>query len=151
MSSSGSATPAGVSLPGAYSASDPGILINIHTTMSTYIEPGPTVYSGGTTKSAGAPCSGVETGTTTGPPYTATGGSSPIKSSAPVTTSSGSKTTSSSSTSATPTSSSSPTGGCTVAKYGQCGGSGYSGCATCQVKRFLPLKRTFKLLWKYLT
>ena len=127
ISGSGTATPSGVSLPGAYSASDPGILINIHTTMSTYIVPGPTVYSGGTTKSAGAPCSGVETGTATGPPYTPTGGSSP--------TSGGSSP--STSTSATPTSSSGSTSGCSVAKYGQCGGSGYNGCATCQVKSHL--------------
>ena len=124
ISGSGSATPAGVSFPGAYATSDPGILINIHTTLSTYIAPGPTVYSGGTTKSAGAPCSGVETGTATGPPYTPTGGSSP--------TSGG--TSPSSSTPATPTSSSGSTGGCSVAKYGQCGGSGYSGCSTCQVR-----------------
>lgn len=122
ISGSGTATPSGVSLPGAYSASDPGILINIHTTMSTYIVPGPTVYSSGTTKSAGAPCSGIETGTTTGPPYTPTGGSSP--------TSGGSSPTTS--TPAIPTSSSGPTSGCSVTKYGQCGGSGYSGCATCQ-------------------
>src|ERR1700709_2444030 len=96
VSGSGSATPAGVSLPGAYSASDPGILINIHAAMSTYVAPGPAIYSGGTTKSAGAPCSGVETGTTTGPAYTATGGSSPVTSSPPVTTSRGGNSASSS-------------------------------------------------------
>ncbi|TVY85733.1 putative endo-beta-1,4-glucanase D, partial [Lachnellula willkommii] len=70
----GSASPSLVSFPGAYQATDPGILINIHAAMSTYIAPGPTVYSGGTTKSAGATCVGVETGTTTGPAVsTATG------------------------------------------------------------------------------
>lgn len=130
VSGSGSATPSGVSLPGAYAASDPGILINIHATMTTYIEPGPTVYSGGTTKSAGAPCSGVETGTTTGPPYTV-GGTSPT--SVATTTSGGSTSSSSTSSAASSTSSTGSTGGCSVAQYGQCGGSTYDGCTTCVV------------------
>lgn len=42
VTGSGSAKPAGVKLPGAYAASDPGILVNIHAAMSTYIAPGPT-------------------------------------------------------------------------------------------------------------
>ncbi|KAH6678159.1 glycosyl hydrolase family 61-domain-containing protein [Halenospora varia] len=63
----GSASPALVNFPGAYKASDPGIKINIHAAISTYIAPGPTVYSGGTTKSAGAACVGVEAAKTTGP------------------------------------------------------------------------------------
>jgi cellulase len=50
----GSATPATVNFPGAYSASDPGILVNIHTQMSSYTPPGPPVYSGGTTKAPGS-------------------------------------------------------------------------------------------------
>jgi hypothetical protein len=32
----GSATPATVKLPGAYKASDPGILVNIHMNLKTY-------------------------------------------------------------------------------------------------------------------
>jgi len=63
----GSAAPALVQLPGAYKAADPGIELNIHAAMATYVAPGPTVYAGGTTKSAGAVCAGVETGKTTGP------------------------------------------------------------------------------------
>ncbi|KAH8600683.1 glycoside hydrolase family 61 protein [Bisporella sp. PMI_857] len=99
----GSASPSVVSLPGAYKASDPGILVNIHATLATYVAPGPTVYGGGTTKSAGAVCAGVETGKTTGPAVTQTntGGAS------------------------------SPTG-CTVAKYAQCGGNTYTGCTNCE-------------------
>lgn len=53
--------------PGAYKAADPGIEVNIHAAMATYVAPGPTVYSGGTTKSAGAQCVGVEAAKTTGP------------------------------------------------------------------------------------
>ena len=33
---SGTATPAGVSIPGVYSAQDPGILIDIYTQLNTY-------------------------------------------------------------------------------------------------------------------
>ncbi|KAI1103491.1 glycoside hydrolase [Jackrogersella minutella] len=54
----GTAKPAGVSLPGAYKASDPGILINIHAAVSDYVAPGPAVYSGGSIKAAGSPCIG---------------------------------------------------------------------------------------------
>ncbi|KAH7389166.1 glycoside hydrolase family 61 protein [Cadophora sp. MPI-SDFR-AT-0126] len=40
----GSATPTGVSFPGAYSATDPGILINIYNGVDVYQIPGPEVY-----------------------------------------------------------------------------------------------------------
>ncbi|KAI0835228.1 lytic polysaccharide monooxygenase [Hypoxylon sp. FL0890] len=112
----GSAKPAGVSLPGAYKASDPGILVNIHAPLSTYVAPGPTVYSGGSTKSAGSSCDGCASTCVAGnPPSTATGSSTPTKAVTLTT------------TAASPTS----TEGCSVAQYGQCGGSGYSGCTTC--------------------
>lgn len=121
----GSASPATVDFPGAYSASDPGILIDIHVSLSTYIAPGPTVYSGGTTKSAGASCTGVEASTATGATYTGTG-------------SSGSSTGASSAASATGTATSSSgsgstgsTGSCQAAQYAQCGGTGYTGCTEC--------------------
>uniref|UniRef100_A0A8H7XL18 AA9 family lytic polysaccharide monooxygenase n=1 Tax=Psilocybe cubensis TaxID=181762 RepID=A0A8H7XL18_PSICU len=44
VSGSGSAKPPTVKFPGAYSANDPGILVNIHQSLSTYIVPGPTPY-----------------------------------------------------------------------------------------------------------
>jgi len=68
VSGGGSAAPALVNIPGAYKAADPGIEVNIHAVLATYVAPGPTVYSGGTTKSAGAACVGVEAAKTTGPP-----------------------------------------------------------------------------------
>jgi len=40
-----SKTPSTVSLPGAYSASDPGILINIYQTLTSYDIPGPDVFT----------------------------------------------------------------------------------------------------------
>ncbi|EIM79875.1 uncharacterized protein STEHIDRAFT_150860 [Stereum hirsutum FP-91666 SS1] len=49
----GSASPSGVALPGAYATNDPGILIDIYQSLTTYAIPGPTVYTaGGSTGSA---------------------------------------------------------------------------------------------------
>ncbi|PMD57766.1 lytic polysaccharide monooxygenase [Hyaloscypha bicolor E] len=48
----GAASPSLVKFPGAYSAADPGIKIKIHAALSSYVVPGPPVYSGVTTKSA---------------------------------------------------------------------------------------------------
>lgn len=52
----GSATPQGVTFPGAYKATDPGILINIYGTIDDYIVPGPEIYkAGGSGGAAPAP------------------------------------------------------------------------------------------------
>lgn len=40
----GTATPSTVSFPGAYKATDPGILINIYQTLSSYTIPGPALF-----------------------------------------------------------------------------------------------------------
>lgn len=123
----GTASPATVKFPGAYSQSDPGIKINIHAAIDNYIAPGPAVYSGGTTKKAGAGCSGCESTCKVGssPTAIAPSGKSPADtgadggSSAPVTdTSSGST---------------GSANACSVQAYGQCGGNGYSGCTQCAV------------------
>jgi cellulase len=59
VSGSGSATPSGVLFPGAYKNTDPGILVDIHAKMSSYVDPGPTVYAGGVSKTPGnSKCSG---------------------------------------------------------------------------------------------
>lgn len=118
VSGSGTATPSTILLPGAYSASDPGILVNIHQALTTYIAPGPTVYSGGSTKSAGSGCVGCES--------TCTPGSGPTGTVTTV-----SKATSTTLATSTTTGSGGGSSGCSVAKYGQCGGSGYTGCTTC--------------------
>ncbi|KAL7275357.1 hypothetical protein RUND412_001693 [Rhizina undulata] len=47
VTGTGTAAPGGVSFPGAYSATDPGILFNLYTTYTTYIVPGPDVYTAG--------------------------------------------------------------------------------------------------------
>ncbi|KAI1749100.1 carbohydrate-binding module family 1 protein [Xylaria castorea] len=126
VTGSGSAKPAGVKLPGAYAASDPGILVNIHAPMTAYTAPGPTVYSGGATRSAGAACAGCES--------TCAVGSSPTSTAGSGSGSGGSGTTTTLSTSKTATSSggSSPTG-CTAALYAQCGGTDARSSGTCNV------------------
>ncbi|KAI5852062.1 glycosyl hydrolase family 61-domain-containing protein [Tricharina praecox] len=43
----GSAAPTGVNFPGAYSATDPGIEVDIYNGLTTYTIPGPAVYTGG--------------------------------------------------------------------------------------------------------
>ncbi|OLN85178.1 putative endo-beta-1,4-glucanase D 12 [Colletotrichum chlorophyti] len=52
---SGSAKPEGVKFPGAYKATDPGLLINIYNTISNYVIPGPAVYGGSGSGAAPAP------------------------------------------------------------------------------------------------
>jgi cellulase len=52
---SGSAKPAGVTFPGAYKATDPGLLINIYQDITDYEIPGPAVYSSGSAAPAPAP------------------------------------------------------------------------------------------------
>jgi lytic cellulose monooxygenase (C1-hydroxylating) len=126
VSGSGSASPATVKFPGAYSASDPGILINIYQHLSTYIAPGPSVYSGGSTRSAGAACSGAENSQAGA---SATGGSGSSGSSPTTTFVTTSK---AGSTSTAASSSAAATGACAVARYGQCGGNTYGGCTTCE-------------------
>src|SRR5690554_2220828 len=114
VSGGGSANPATVNFPGAYSASDPGIQVNIHSAMSNYVNPGPAVYSGGTTKKAGSACgAGAESGTGTGPVVT------------PSNTTPGTP-------EPTPTQGGGD-GGCKSEKWQQCGGQGFSGCTTCAV------------------
>ncbi|KAH6684909.1 glycoside hydrolase, partial [Plectosphaerella plurivora] len=44
---SGTAKPAGVSFPGAYKATDPGLMINIYQDIKDYQIPGPALYTGG--------------------------------------------------------------------------------------------------------
>ncbi|KAJ5037172.1 uncharacterized protein L3040_007352 [Drepanopeziza brunnea f. sp. 'multigermtubi'] len=59
----GTAAPDGVSFPGAYAATDAGILINIYQTLDDYIIPGPELYGGGA--AGGAPAgNGTKTETT---------------------------------------------------------------------------------------
>jgi len=108
ITGSGSATPATVKFPGAYSATDPGILFNIYGSYTSYTIPGPAVYSGG---GGSAPGTTVAGGTTTKAATTTT---------KPVTTSTTTKSTTTTSAAAG-----------TVVRYGQCGGQGWTGGTVC--------------------
>ncbi|KAI1469641.1 lytic polysaccharide monooxygenase [Daldinia caldariorum] len=118
VTGSGSAKPAGVSLPGAYKDSDPGILVDIHGKLGSYVAPGPTVYAGGSTKAAGSPCSGCESTCAAGKgPSSTAGGNAP--------------TATATSTASAPTTTAGSGSGCSVSLYGQCGGNGFTGCTNC--------------------
>lgn len=132
VTGSGSATPATVTLPGAYKASDPGILVNIHAPMSTYVAPGPAVYSGGSTKTAGSACTGCESTCKVGSGPTPT--LSQPTSSATSAPGGGGSNNGGGSTGGGSTGGGSS--GCSAAKYQQCGGTGYTGCTSCAVSYF---------------
>ncbi|KAK6522915.1 hypothetical protein TWF281_002343 [Arthrobotrys megalospora] len=138
---SGSLPPT-VNFPGAYSANDPGIFINIYQSLSTYIAPGPTVISGGATKSPNVltwsgNCAATSTviGGGTNPTTTArTGTTTTARTSSTTTGRTSSATTGRTTTPATTsrtTTTSAGTGGCTAALWAQCGGSGWTGCTLC--------------------
>lgn len=59
VSSSGSSSPSTVALPGAYSATDPGIYLSIYSGLTSYTIPGPAVYEAGdsTSTSTSSPTS----------------------------------------------------------------------------------------------
>ncbi|KAK8077346.1 hypothetical protein PG996_003516 [Apiospora saccharicola] len=56
----GGSVPAGVKFPGAIKANDPGVLINIHAKVNSYVNPGPAVVAGGETRTPGKGCTGCE-------------------------------------------------------------------------------------------
>jgi len=126
LTGTGNANPPTVRFPGAYSASDPGILVNIHQDLSTYKIPGPAPYG-----------TAAATVATTAWPTTPTWNTAQQPSNVPtvvpgggsVTTPIGSGPTGSTTTSG---GGSQPTGGGgSVPLYGQCGGIGWTGGTVC--------------------
>lgn len=105
VTGSGTAVADTVQIPGAYSADDAGIMINIYQSMSTYDAPGPTVYSGGSTKSAGAACANCESTCTPGSTTAVAGTGAAATSAASSTLASAAATTTAASSSAVQTSS----------------------------------------------
>jgi cellulase len=120
VTGSGSSSPSGSVFPGAYRSTDPGIQINIYQNLATYVAPGPAVIAGGTDAVAGKVTTSVSSPTQ---PTTSvvTANSSTLATSVKTTTAQPS-----------PTTGSGDSGGCTVAKYGQCGGTGFTGCTSCE-------------------
>lgn len=112
VSGGGSGTPGPlVSIPGHIKGNEPGYTVNIYNGFTSYSMLGPAVWNGGG--------SNPQPTTTAGPVVTTRPGvttTTPIR---PTTTTPVRPTT-------TP-----PTGGPVVAKYGQCGGNGWTGSSTC--------------------
>lgn len=126
---SSAAAPAGVAFPGALKASDPGILVNIHAKLATYVNPGPTVVPGGKVRTPGLGCAGCE--------KTCSVGKGPVGTAVQAAPPPAAETGASSSGSA---GSSGGQVGCVQAQYQQCGGQSYTGCTSCAVS-FLTMSR----------
>ncbi|KAG9014637.1 hypothetical protein FRB94_011815 [Tulasnella sp. JGI-2019a] len=113
VTGTGTATPAGVSLPGAYSATDPGILINIYQQLNSYTIPGPAPYE-----------TASPTVATTAYPTTATWNTSLQPTTVPT------GMCSTVTHSATSTASAAAATGTNI-QYAQCGGIGWTGTTGC--------------------
>ncbi|PAV17130.1 glycoside hydrolase family 61 [Pyrrhoderma noxium] len=107
----GSTTPSGVSFPGAYKGSDPGITVNIYyPPLTSYTIPGPSVFS----------CSNSGTTNPSSPATSSSLSSIPQSS-----------TTVASSSTVVESSSAPVSTGSTAAQYAQCGGTGFTGPTVC--------------------
>ncbi|KAI1815117.1 carbohydrate-binding module family 1 protein [Poronia punctata] len=98
---SATVTPSTHSIPGIYKQNDPGLLINIYGSLSSYTIPGPELFTCSASGGNGGGNGGGSNPTTTTTLVTSTktsGGAAPT---------------------------------CTVAQYQQCGGADYKGCTTC--------------------
>jgi len=142
---SGTAAPPTVKFPGAYGASDPGILINIYQQLNTYQIPGPSPYGTTSPTVAASAWPTAATWNTAQQPSTVptvvpgapTGGTShsSVPTSAP--TSKPTSAPTSKPTSSPPTTYNNPTSTTTQGpaavqtQYGQCGGTGWTGATAC--------------------
>ncbi|RKU40964.1 glycoside hydrolase 61 [Coniochaeta pulveracea] len=147
VTGSGSSKPSGVKGTSLYKSTDPGILFNIYTSPISYTVPGPTLISGVASSIAQSSSkitasaspitgTGVVSAPTSGPAATTTtkattSGPTTAPTTAPKTTST-STTTLKTVTTTNPTTTTAGSGsGATQSKYGQCGGSGYTGPTVC--------------------
>ncbi|KAJ4345139.1 hypothetical protein N0V95_005864 [Ascochyta clinopodiicola] len=112
--------PAGVSLPGAYKATDAGILFDIYSGFTSYTAPGPKVWNGASSGAAPA------TPATTKAPAATTAAAKPTATKAAT---APAKTTLATIAKPAPTKAAGAAG--SVAKWAQCGGNGYSGATAC--------------------
>lgn len=157
VTGSGSDSPLGVLGTELYSPTDAGVLVNIYTSLSTYVVPGPTAYSGAVSitqsfssiTASGTPVTGTGSAATTSANSSGNAGQTTTSTTAP---SAGSTTSTTSITSTTlttkvstsstslvtrtttTTSAASGSGGSTQSVYGQCGGSGWSGATACNTQ-----------------
>ena len=140
VTSAGAKTlPAGVAIPGTYTATDPGILFNLYGAFTSYTIPGPKVWDGASGGAAPVVSSAAPAVTSKAAVTSAVVATSakpvvtsakPVVTSAPVVVKTTLVTLVRSSTKAvtviaTPTKA--PTTGGTALKYAQCGGNGFTG------------------------
>ncbi|THV04744.1 hypothetical protein K435DRAFT_826795 [Dendrothele bispora CBS 962.96] len=140
---SGAAEPDTVKFPGAYSASDPGILINIYTQLDSYAIPGPDPYDGTSPAVAATAYPTTATWNTASQPTavpsvlpsnlpgagSSGGASAPASTVAPTTAAPTTVAPTTAAPTAAPTSGSSAG---TAAQFAQCGGIGWTGATACQ-------------------
>ncbi|KAL3429245.1 glycosyl hydrolase family 61-domain-containing protein [Aspergillus tetrazonus] len=144
--------PEGVSLPGAYTATDEGILFDIYSSFDSYPIPGPAVWDGassgsgssgsgsGSSSSAAATSSAEKTATsttaaaTTTAVATSTSSATQVQPTSVATFTTSVRPTTSAPTTSAPTSSAAPTGSTgtgSIQIYQQCGGMNYKGATGC--------------------
>jgi endoglucanase len=143
ITGSGNTKPDGVKGTALYKSTDPGILFNIYTSPISYTVPGPTLIPGvassvaqssSTITASASPITGTGAAATTAsaPATTTTAKTSTSASStAPKTTSTSTSTLKTVTTAKATTSTAASGSGATQSKYGQCGGSGYTGPTAC--------------------
>jgi cellulase len=130
VTGSGSAAlPAGVAIPGAYKATDAGILFDIYSGFSSYPIPGPKLWNGASSGSTPA----TPTTTKAATPTT-TKAATPAATKPATTTKAAVPTTPAKTTLATvakPAPTAGSGSGAAVQKWGQCGGKGFTGATAC--------------------
>ncbi|KKK23691.1 endoglucanase [Aspergillus rambellii] len=138
VTSDGSKTlPAGVSLPGAYSATDPGILFDLYNSFSSYTIPGPAVWDGtssGSSSSSTTSKAATATATTSAATAPATATATAITSSTTAATVAPTGFTTSVRPPTTSTTTTAVSGSSTgaVKIYQQCGGINHTGSTSCE-------------------
>ncbi|KAJ6261140.1 Endoglucanase-4 [Drechslerella dactyloides] len=126
----GTSSPPTVNFPGAYSGSDPGILVNIYyPPLSTYVIPGPRPFTCGGSSPTSTTSARTSSATTTSRTTTASSRTTTTSSRTTATSSPRTSTTTSRTTTPTTRTTTGATGGAPL--YGQCGGIGWTGPTTC--------------------
>lgn len=133
VTGSGTNAPSGVAGTSLYRASDAGILFNPYVASPNYPVPGPALIAGAASSVAQSKSVATATASATLPGNNNGGGSNPQPTTATTTANPGVSTTlrTSTSTSTSAQVTPPPTGGNAQTKYGQCGGSGWTGPTAC--------------------
>ncbi|KAF8595191.1 hypothetical protein BDV93DRAFT_528876 [Ceratobasidium sp. AG-I] len=138
------ALPAGIDFAKSYTYSDPGLVFDVYSKSgSSYVAPGGAVSSIAVSGQLGigpVPAAGSKPVTSAAAPAPVTttkaaattkAASTTVKATTPLPTTKMTTVTIRSSSTAAPVTTSTPSTGATVAKYGQCGGAGYTGATKC--------------------